>query len=343
MAASSMSSPGGCDGDGDGAGESFFEPAMFVCESYALQEFTFGPERVVLRTLLASSSKRAGSSTSTTPPASAATATAATACVPAAVSAAPQLCPQYHAEHRLLAAVVGVFTADYDLTGQIVWPGAELLATHLAASPGELAGAAVLELGAGVGEQATLPLPTSKSAALPSMDSRELTWAPVPSCCTGLVGLLCARWCSKVVMTDHNDVVLKVLQSNIDLHNEEVQASGHHQAADSLAVGLYGMHFCSQKASGSRAPGALPPLQRRRPAQGRPSSRMLLAYVFRTRSVDVLVHAEAEARGLSLVELPGTRRKVSNKTLEGLVYAAAVPDLGSSDSADSDGIEAQQH
>eukprot|EP00850_Spirogloea_muscicola_P013517 SM000092S24485 [mRNA] locus=s92:230783:232892:+ [translate_table: standard] len=253
MAASSTSSPGDCDGDGEGAGEIYFEPAMFVCESYALREFAFGPERVVLRTLLAAST-------------------------------------------------------DYDLTGQIVWPGAELLATHLAASPGELAGAAVLELGAGV----------------------------------GLVGLLCARWCSKVVMTDHNDVVLKVLQSNIDLHNEEVQASGHHQAADPLAVGLYGMHFCSQEASGSRAPGALPPLQRRRPGQSRSSCRMLLAYVSRTRSVDMLVHAEAEARGLRLVELPGTRRKVASGTLEGLVYEAAVPDLGSSNSADSGGIKAQQ-
>eukprot|EP00850_Spirogloea_muscicola_P006596 SM000031S11605 [mRNA] locus=s31:629378:631611:- [translate_table: standard] len=367
MAAPSTSSPGGCDGDDEGAGESFVEPAMFVCESYALRQFAFGPEPVVLRTLLASST-------------------------------------------------------DYDLTGQIVWPGAELLATHLAASPGELAGAAVLELGAGVSEQATLPPPHLKSAVPPSMDSRELTWAPVPSCCTGLVGLLCAWWCSKVVMTDHNDVVLKVLQSNIDLHNEEIQASGHHQgmvhasrlasswvvwhafllarskwqpsawslaavaaevscaklewgdedqteciaaahpAGFDLIIGA-DIYILSSRSRAASAPLAyllfrlvkqMPRYQQasiprlfdtvlrfgRRPAQGRPSSRMLLAYVFRTRSVDVLVHAEAEARGLRLVEVPGTRRKVASGTLEGLVYEAAVPDLGSSDSVDSGGTAA---
>ena len=74
--------------------------------------------------------------------------------------------------------------ADYDLTGQILWPAASMLAGYLAANPALLENCTcACELGAGL----------------------------------GLVGLLAAQACP-VVLTDHNDVVLRVLGRNAELN-----------------------------------------------------------------------------------------------------------------------------
>ena len=80
-----------------------------------------------------------------------------------------------------------MLAADYDLTGQILWPAATLLANYIAAKPSILTGrCCALELGAGL----------------------------------GLVGLLAAQRCP-VVLTDHNDVILKVLGRNADLNQAQ--------------------------------------------------------------------------------------------------------------------------
>lgn len=42
--------------------------------------------------------------------------------------------------------------ADFDLTGQLVWPGAMLLNNYLSANPEMLRGRSVIELGSGVGK-----------------------------------------------------------------------------------------------------------------------------------------------------------------------------------------------
>lgn len=42
-------------------------------------------------------------------------------------------------------------TADFDLTGQLVWPGAVLLNDYLAKNADLLQGCSVIELGSGVG------------------------------------------------------------------------------------------------------------------------------------------------------------------------------------------------
>ncbi len=47
--------------------------------------------------------------------------------------------------------LVGV-TADFDLTGQLIWPGAELLNNYLVQNFHILQGLSVIELGSGVGE-----------------------------------------------------------------------------------------------------------------------------------------------------------------------------------------------
>lgn len=41
--------------------------------------------------------------------------------------------------------------ADFDLTGQMVWPGAELLNNYLSNNSDILRGCSVIELGSGVG------------------------------------------------------------------------------------------------------------------------------------------------------------------------------------------------
>ena len=82
---------------------------------------------------------------------------------------------------------VCVLAADYDLTGQILWPAASLLANYVASNPSILLSCScALELGAGL----------------------------------GLVGLLAAQTCP-VVLTDHNEVVLRVLSRNAELNYNE--------------------------------------------------------------------------------------------------------------------------
>lgn len=42
-------------------------------------------------------------------------------------------------------------TADFDLTGQLVWPGAMLMNDYLSKNPDVLQASSILELGSGVG------------------------------------------------------------------------------------------------------------------------------------------------------------------------------------------------
>ena len=44
------------------------------------------------------------------------------------------------------------FTADFDLTGQLVWPGAMILNDYLSSNADLLRGCSVIELGSGVGK-----------------------------------------------------------------------------------------------------------------------------------------------------------------------------------------------
>ncbi|KAJ6820196.1 protein N-lysine methyltransferase METTL21A isoform X1 [Iris pallida] len=71
-------------------------------------------------------------------------------------------------------------STDYDLTGQIVWPGAMLLNNYLSENSGILEGRSVIELGSGI----------------------------------GITGILCSRFCREVVLTDHSDEVLEARSKN---------------------------------------------------------------------------------------------------------------------------------
>ncbi|KAI5673774.1 hypothetical protein M9H77_14138 [Catharanthus roseus] len=74
-------------------------------------------------------------------------------------------------------------STDFDLTGQLVWPGAVLLNDYLSKNTDMLHGCSIIELGSGV----------------------------------GITGILCSRFCHKVLLTDHNEEVLKILKKNIEL------------------------------------------------------------------------------------------------------------------------------
>lgn len=81
----------------------------------------------------------------------------------------------------LLKGAMLPFAADYDLTGQIIWPAARLLAEYLSENCEQVAHVRdACELGSGL----------------------------------GLAGLICGQFVP-TVLTDHNATVLEVLQKNV--------------------------------------------------------------------------------------------------------------------------------
>ncbi|BBM99218.1 hypothetical protein MPTK1_1g19660 [Marchantia polymorpha subsp. ruderalis] len=189
---------------------------------------------------------------------------------------------------------------DYDLTGQLVWPGAELLAEYLLQRRSQMKGLSVIELGAGL----------------------------------GLTGLLCARLCEHVVITDYNDTILKVMQMNVDhqvstgalpVSSAEVQKldwsvdehldsilEKHPQGFDLVM----GADICYQR---SYVPLLFRTI-RRLLNQQKPGSAALLGYVSRWRSMDTAVCVEAAKLDLDIKEVPGTRKPVVSGVYEGWIY-----------------------
>eukprot|EP00884_Botryococcus_braunii_P004057 jgi/Botrbrau1/13652/Bobra.0292s0002.1 len=185
---------------------------------------------------------------------------------------------------------------DYDLTGQIVWPAARLLADYIAENPHELANVRdVCELGSGL----------------------------------GLAGLTCGQLCP-TVLTDHNHVVLKVLQQNANLNQAahpircmQMDWANDAEIAAVKELSKDGQGF--QLLLGADVCYSLNAL----PVLFRAASRLLsqatdafflLAYVSRSTALDKGVPQEARVVGLHLSEVPGTRRRVDGGAFEGFVY-----------------------
>jgi hypothetical protein len=97
--------------------------------------------------------------------------------------------------HTIKVMCLQASSTDFDLTGQLIWPGAELLNNYLVQNFHILQGLSVIELGSGV----------------------------------GLTGLLCAHYCHHVVMTDHNATVLKACFNSITFssHTHESGEKSH--------------------------------------------------------------------------------------------------------------------
>ncbi|KAI4304766.1 hypothetical protein MLD38_040237 [Melastoma candidum] len=193
-------------------------------------------------------------------------------------------------------------STDFDLTGQLVWPGATLLNEYLSKNVDILRGCAVIELGSGV----------------------------------GITGILCARFCRAVVLTDHNDEVLKVLNKNIDLQSSLENAgscASSGLAAEKLEWGnsehisrilksyqdgfdlILGADICFQQAS---IPSLFQTVKQLLQVKGKGKCKFILGYMSRAKMMDVMVVSEATLLGLFITEVPGTRSVVGN--LGGVIY-----------------------
>ncbi|KAF5751625.1 protein N-lysine methyltransferase METTL21A isoform X1 [Tripterygium wilfordii] len=162
-------------------------------------------------------------------------------------------------------------STDFDLTGQLVWPGAMILNDYLSKNSEMLQGFSAIELGSGV----------------------------------GVTGILCSKFCREVLMTDHNNEVLKILKKNIELH-----ADCHAElAAEKLEWGN-----SDQQSSVPLLFDTVEQLLRIRGTQ----CKFILAYVSRAKRMDSIVVNEAVQHGLLINEVTGTRSIVGN--LEGFIF-----------------------
>lgn len=197
-----------------------------------------------------------------------------------------------------LAASEAACTA-HDLTGQVVWPAAGLLADHLLTDAGRrtvaAAGGAALELGAGAG--------VAGAAAA-------------------------AAGAATLLLTDHNDVVLRLLTAN----------AARVAAATGAAVATRVLEWASaadRAAARAAAPtpdgwplvigadvaysvNALGPLTATIAALLAPAGVALIGYVSRSGLLDRGLPRAAADAGLTAVEVPGTRRGVGGG-LEGWI------------------------
>ncbi|KAF8396276.1 hypothetical protein HHK36_017891 [Tetracentron sinense] len=196
-------------------------------------------------------------------------------------------------------------STDFDLTGQLVWPGAMLMNNYISKNADMLQGCSVIELGSGV----------------------------------GITGLLCSRFCREVILTDHNDEVLKILKKNIELHVSSESPSGCFEiVAEKLEWGnsdqisqiiqRYLQGFDLPK------PGQRPDLGVHCTClthcmlglfiwqllclKGVGRCKFILAYVSRAKIMDTMVINEAIQHGMQVSEVPGTRSVVGN--LEGVIF-----------------------
>ncbi|XP_021772211.1 protein N-lysine methyltransferase METTL21A-like [Chenopodium quinoa] len=190
-------------------------------------------------------------------------------------------------------------STDFDLTGQLVWPGAVLLNEYLSKNAEMLQGLSVIELGSGV----------------------------------GVTGVLCSKFCKKVVMTDHNDEVLKILKKNIDLHASSESYPCPDSGAEKLEWAnsdqrneivqrypegfdlVLGADICFQQSS---IPLLFDTVKSLLQIRGKGRCRFILGYVSRAKVMDQMVLDEARGHGLSTKEVAGTRSIVGN--LEGVIY-----------------------
>ncbi|CAH1427250.1 unnamed protein product [Lactuca virosa] len=192
-------------------------------------------------------------------------------------------------------------STDFDLTGQLVWPGARLLNEYLSNNVELLQGCSAVELGSGV----------------------------------GVTGILCSRFCHEVVLTDHNDEVLKILKKNIDLHESSDNPNScsalsaeklewgntdqlnqilqKHPKGFDLILGadiyiLSFLPFLSILFYKQIDEIALLFLD----------NWFILAYVSRSKMMDAMVPKEAVNHGLKIHEVDGTRSVIGNH--EGVIY-----------------------
>ncbi|XP_020107670.1 protein N-lysine methyltransferase METTL21A [Ananas comosus] len=189
-------------------------------------------------------------------------------------------------------------STDYDLTGQLVWPGAVLLNNFLSLHAEILEGRSVIELGSGV----------------------------------GITGILCSRLCREVVLTDHNEEVLEIIKKNIELQSSLGNPGSTGLKAEKLEWGnvdqisqilerhprgfdlILGADICFQQSS---VPPLFDTVEKLLRTQGS-KCRFILAYISRAKNMDTVIVDEAVQRGMRIDEVDGARTTVAN--LEGVIF-----------------------
>ncbi|XP_078436238.1 putative methyltransferase family protein [Wolffia australiana] len=195
-------------------------------------------------------------------------------------------------------------STDYDLTGQLVWPGAVLLNNYLCKNEGILNERSVIELGSGV----------------------------------GITGILCSKFCREIVLTDHNDEVLEILKKNIELQEsssgpnavsvlkaEKLEWGNSEQTAlilEKYAAGfdlILGADICFQQFNIPLLFSTVKMVLER----SQPECRFILAYMSRVKSIDEMVVSQARKLGMKVIEVPETRTVISN--LQGVIFEISLP------------------
>ncbi|XP_058196366.1 uncharacterized protein LOC131312537 isoform X3 [Rhododendron vialii] len=191
-------------------------------------------------------------------------------------------------------------STDFDLTGQLVWPGAMLLNNYLSANPELLRGRSVIELGSGV----------------------------------GITGILSRRFCNEAVLTDHNEEVLKILRKNIELHSSSENSNGSagliaeklewgnsdhlNQILESHSKGFDLVLGADIYILISSIPLLFDTVQQLLRIREGGHCKFLLAYVSRAKVMDTMVVSEAIRHGLQIIEVVGSRAVVGN--LQGVIF-----------------------
>uniref|UniRef100_M1D381 Protein N-lysine methyltransferase METTL21A n=1 Tax=Solanum tuberosum TaxID=4113 RepID=M1D381_SOLTU len=178
-------------------------------------------------------------------------------------------------------------STDFDLTGQLVWPGAVLMNDYLTQNANMLQGCSVIELGSGV----------------------------------GITGVLCSRFCRGVVMTDHNDEILK---KNIKLQEcSDDSMCCTELKAEKLEWGSSDQLNCilQEHPEGfdlANVPLLFDTVELLLRDRDQKKCKFILAYVSRAKVMDAMVINEAIRHGLQINEVSGTRRIIKN--LEGVIF-----------------------
>ncbi|XP_062190365.1 uncharacterized protein LOC133893376 isoform X3 [Phragmites australis] len=144
----------------------------------------------------------------------------------------------------------------------------------------------------------------------------------------GITGILCSRFCKEVVLTDHNDEVLEIINKNIEMQTcanavltaEKLEWGNYDHISNIIKkhpVGfdlVLGADICFQQSSISCLFDTVENIIRIQDGK----CRFILAYVSRAKVMDALVFKEAEKHGMCVKEVDGTRTTISN--LEGVIF-----------------------
>ncbi|XP_062190366.1 uncharacterized protein LOC133893376 isoform X4 [Phragmites australis] len=145
---------------------------------------------------------------------------------------------------------------------------------------------------------------------------------------SSITGILCSRFCKEVVLTDHNDEVLEIINKNIEMQTcanavltaEKLEWGNYDHISNIIKkhpVGfdlVLGADICFQQSSISCLFDTVENIIRIQDGK----CRFILAYVSRAKVMDALVFKEAEKHGMCVKEVDGTRTTISN--LEGVIF-----------------------